>query len=225
MLVKDWMNKTVIRIEEDRSKMDAIRLLREHNIRMLPVVKAGKLVGVVTRGGLQRVSAVDAGNLEVHELFYNIAKTRVKDVMTDNPVTVPHDFTLEEAAEILFANRIKGAPVVDGEGNIAGIITLTDLFGVFISLTGVGAKGVQFALTIADQPGSFREVDDTIRKYGCRMRSMLRSYEGVQEGFCKVFIRIHDLDRTRLPELTEELKGKGTLMYMVDQREMRREIF
>ncbi len=225
MLVKDWMQKTVIRIEEDRSKMDAIRLLREHNIRVLPVVRAGKLVGIVTRAGLQEVSAVDAGNLEVHELFYNIAKTRVKDVMAENPVTVPFDYTLEEAAEVLFKSGIKGAPVVDKEENIVGIITLTDLFGVFISLTGVGEKGVQFALTIDDQPGSFREIDDTIRKYGCRMRSMLRSYEGIQEGFCKVFIRIHDLDRSRLSELTEELKGRGKLLYMVDHREMKRELY
>lgn len=225
MLVRDWMTKTVIRIEEDRSKMDAIRLLREHNIRLLPVVKAGKLVGMVTHSGLQKVSSVDAGDLEVHELFYNIAKTRVKDVMIESPVTIPSDYTLEETAGVLFANRLKGAPVVDEGGNIAGIITFTDLFGVFISLSGVGATGVQFAITIADQPGAFKAIDDTTRKYGCRMRSMLRSYEGIQEGYCSVFIRIHDLDRTRLPELKKELKEKGTLLYMVDHREKRREIY
>ena len=68
MLVKDWMTKTVITIEEHKPKMDALNLIKEHNIRVLPVVKAGKPVGIVTHRGLGKVSTIDAGSLGVHEL-------------------------------------------------------------------------------------------------------------------------------------------------------------
>jgi acetoin utilization protein AcuB len=225
MLVKDWMSKTVITIEEDRSKMDAMDLLKKHGVHILPVVKAGKLVGIITREGLQKVSTTAVDDLEVHELLHHIAKTKVKGIMTPNPITIPFDYTVGEAGRILFDNKISGAPVVDHEGHMVGIITQTDLFGVFVSLTDAGEKGVQFAFMLEDQPGSLRGIEDIIRKYGCQVASVLRSYERVQEGYCKVFIRVHDIDRSRLPQLKEEVKQKTTLLFMVDHGENKREIY
>ena len=49
MLVKDWMSREVITIEEDDSMQEALKLLKEHAIRMLPVMKKGKLVGIRTQ--------------------------------------------------------------------------------------------------------------------------------------------------------------------------------
>lgn len=225
MLVKDWMNKTVITIDENQSTMDAMHLMDEHGVTMLPVVKADKVVGIITRRNLQKVSTVDVVGLEVHEIFYKIAKTKVKEVMTRDPITIPFDYTMEETARILFKNKISDAPVVDHEGKVVGIITQTDLFGVFVSLTGVGEKGIQFAFMLEDQPGSLKMIDDIIRKYGCRVASVLRSYVQVQEGYCNIYMRIRDLDRSKLPQLKEELRQKATLLYMIDYRENKREIY
>lgn len=225
MLVKDWMSKTVITVDVNDSMQDAMRLMKEHGISMLPATKRGKLVGVVTDRDIKRSSASDATTLEIHELLYLISKITVKDIMTKDPITIPFDYTVEEAAEVLLKNKISGLPVVDHEGALVGVITKGDVFRVLISLTGVGKRGIQFAFLLEDRSGSIKEVADIIRKYGGRMVSILTTYEHAPKGFRKVFIRMYGVDRERLPILEEELRQKGELLYVVDHRENRREIF
>jgi acetoin utilization protein AcuB len=225
MLVKDWMSKTVITIDVNDSMNEAMKRLKEHDIAMLPVMKKGQIVGIVTDRDLKRSSASDATTLEVHELLYLISKIKVQDIMTKNPVTVPFDFTVEEAAEAFLKNKISGAPVVDESGNLVGTITKGDLFRVLISLTGIGRRGIQFAFQVQDTPGSIKELADVIRRYGGRMVSILSTYERVPKGYRKVFIRMYGIDRKKLPEMQKELAEKATLLYMVDHRENKRVIF
>ncbi|MBW1799728.1 MAG: CBS domain-containing protein [Deltaproteobacteria bacterium] len=225
MLVKNWMNKEAITVDVGDSIMDAMSLLKEKNIRMLPVMDRHKLVGVVTDRDLKRASASDATALEIHELLYLISKIKVKEVMTKDPITVPYDHTVEETAEILLKNKISGAPVVDYDGKIVGIITQTDIFRLLISLTGIGKKGIQFAFLLEDRPGSIKDVADIIRSYHGRMTSILSTYENVPEGCRMVYIRCHGIDREKLRHLKEALREKATLIYTVDHRGNVREIY
>lgn len=225
MLVNNWMSKNVVAADIEDSLQDAVKRMKQHDIRMLPVMKKGKLVGVVTDRDLKRASPSDATTLDVHELLYLVSKIQIKDIMTEQPITVPPDYTVEETAELLLENKISGAPVVDRNGAVVGIITQSDLFRVLISLTGVGKRGIQFAFQIEDRPGSIKEVADIIRKYGGRMVSILTSYDGVPEGYRRVFIRMHSIDRDRLQNLKEELSQIAALLYIVDHRENKREIF
>jgi acetoin utilization protein AcuB len=225
MLVKDWMSKNVITADVNDSMQEAMNRLKKNDISMLPVMKKGKLVGIVTDRDLKRASASDANTLEVHELLFLITKIKVQDIMTENPVTIPYDFTVEEAAEVLLEKKISGAPVVDGDGKIIGVITKNDLFRVLIALTGVGKRGIQFAFEVEDRPGSIRELADIIRRYGGRMVSILSTYEKVRAGYRKVFIRVYGVERDQLPQLEKELGEKAEYRYLVDHRENRREIF
>jgi acetoin utilization protein AcuB len=225
MLVKNWMSKNVITVDEKDSMEDAMKNLKEHDIRMLPVMKKGKLVGIVTDRDLKKASASDATTLEVHELLYLLTKIKVKDIMTRDVITVPPDYTVEETAQVLQKNRISGAPVVDADGQLVGTITQTDLFRVLISLTGVGNGGIQFGFQVEDRPGSIKEVADIIRIYGGRMVSILSSYDNVPEGYRKVYIRMRSIERARLQMLIQDLKTKATLLYIVDRRENKREIY
>ena len=225
MLVKDWMSQTVITTDMNDSMQEAMSRLKENNISMLPVMKKGKMVGIVTDRDLKRASASDANTLEVHELLFLLTKIKVREIMTENPVTIPFDFTVEEAAEVLLEKKISGAPVVDGDGNVMGIITKNDLFRVLIALTGVGKRGIQFAFVVEDRPGSIRELADLIRQHGGRMVSILSTYEDVQKGYRKVFIRMYGVARDKLPQLEKELGEKAQYLYLVDHRENRREIF
>jgi len=225
MLVKNWMSKNVITVNEDDSMQDALKLLKQHNIRMMPVLKNGQLVGVVTDRDLKRASASDATTLDVHELLYLISKIKVKSIMSKNPISVSPDLTVEETAEVLLNNKISGAPVVDEKGQVVGTITQTDLFRVLIALTGVGKRGIQFAFQTEDRPGSIKELADIIRRYGGRMVSILSSYENVPAGHRKVYIRMHGIQRSQLAGLKEELAKAATLLYLVDHRENRREIY
>jgi acetoin utilization protein AcuB len=225
MLVKNWMTKPALTIETQSSMQDAVTMLRENNIKMLPVLQKGRLVGIITDRDLKRASASDATTLDVYELAYLLNHLKVKEIMSPNPITVPQDFTIEETAEIFLKNNISGAPVTDESGNVVGVITQADIFRVLISLTGVGKRGVQFAFEVEDRPGSIREVADIIREYGGRMVSILTSYENAPAGWRRVYIRMFDLDRPRLRWLKEALSGKQRLLYMVDHRENRREIY
>jgi len=225
LLVENWMNPNVITVDADDSMLDATKILKEHNIRHLPVLEKGKLVGVITDRDLKRAAPSDATALEAHELLYLIANIKVREIMTKNPITVPYNFTIEEAAELLLQARISGMPVVDKDGDVIGTITQTDLFRVLISLTGVGKKGVQFAFLLEDRPGSIKDVADVIRAYGGRMASILSSYEKAPEGHRYVYIRMYDVNREKMSQLKEELKKKAKMLYIVDSRDNKREIF
>lgn len=219
------MSKGVITVDVNDSMHDATRRLKKHDIRMLPVMNKGKLVGIVTDRDLKKASASDATTLEIHELLYLLTKIKVKDIMTRNVITVPPDYTVEETAQVLQKNKISGAPVVDANGQLVGTITQTDLFRVLISLTGVDSGGIQFGIQVEDRPGSIKEVVDVIRSFGGRMVSILTSYDDVPEGYRKVYIRMRRIERSELQKLIQELESKAGLLYMVDHTENNREIF
>lgn len=225
MLIENWMNRNVATVEAEDSMLDAMKLMKERNIRRLPVLRKGKLVGIVTDRDIKKASPSQATTLEAHELLYLTAKMKVEEIMTPNPVTVPMNYTVEEAAEILLNRKISGLPVVDKNGTVVGTITQTDLFRVLISVTGYGKEGIQFAFSLEDRPGSIKEVADIIRKYKGRMASILSSFEGAPEGFRTVYIRAYGLDRERLSDLKKELKTAAKLLYVIDHRENKREIY
>ena len=225
MLVKNWMSKEVITVDVNDSMTKATKKLKERDIRMLPVMEKGKLVGVITDRDLKRASASDANTLEIHELLYILSKIKVGDIMTKNPITVPLDYTIGETAELLLENKISGVPVINNAGQVSGVITEADIFRVIISLTGLKKKGVQFAFELEDRPGSINEVADIIRNYGGKMASILTSYDRVREGHRKVYIRMYGIDRPKLQQLKEKLKEEADLLYMVDFRENEREIY
>lgn len=225
MIVKNWMSQPVITIDANDSMQTAMKLMKTHGIRMLPVLKNGKLKGIVTDRDLKRTSASDATSLEVHELLYLISTLKVEKIMTPEPITIPFDFTVEETAEVLLKNKISGVPVLDEKGSLAGIITQTDLLRVIISLTGIGRKGIQFGFLLADRPGSIKEVADIIRYFGGRITSVLTSYEKVPEGYRWGYIRVYGIDRNSVQDLKAWLQKKARLLYMVDHRENKREIY
>jgi acetoin utilization protein AcuB len=57
------------------------------------------------------------------------------------------------------------------------------------------------------------------------MVSILTSYDNVPDGFRKVYIRMYGLDRDKLPALKKDLAKLAKLLYIVDHRENKREIF
>lgn len=225
MLVRDWMTRNVVTIDIDGSMDEAIRLMKEHKVRKLPVMKRGKLAGIITDRDIKRASASDATTLDIHELLYLISKIKVKNIMTRDPISVPVDFTVEETAELMMRKKISGVPVLDAKGDVVGIISESDIFRVLISLTGIGKGGVQFAFRLEDRPGSIKDVTDVIRAHGGRMASILSAYDRAPQGYRLVYIRSFGIDRVRLPELIKALKAQAALLYVVDHRENQRQIF
>jgi acetoin utilization protein AcuB len=225
MLVKNWMNKKVVTVHVNDTMRDAAKLLRENDIRMLPVMDQGKLVGIVTGRNMKRASASDGTKPGINEPIHIVSAIKIKHIMTKNPITVPFDFTVEEAAEVLLKNKISGLPVVNHDKGIVGTMTQTDLFKVLISLTVVKAKGLQFAFEAKDRPGSIKKLADIIRKYGGHVTSILSSYDNFTPGYRKVYFRVNGIDPSKLPKLKIELKETAAWLYLLDHSNNLREIY
>ena len=92
-------------------------------------------------------------------------------------------------------------------------------------LSGLGKKGIQVAFQVEDRAGSIKNITDVIRKFDGRIASILSSYEYAAPGHRIVYIRTYDIDRAVLPKLMEELKQVAMMIYVVDHRDDKREIF
>jgi len=223
MLVKYWMKKDSPCIDGSASMQDAMDLMKQKGVQTLPVLKNGKLVGVLTDRDVKRASASDATALEIRELLYLLSSIKVADIMTKNPVTVPPNYSLEEVASLMLKNNISGAPVVNDQGEVVGVIGQKEVFKALISVTGLEKRGVQFAFQVEDRPGSIKEVTDVIRGYGGRLVSILTSYERAPAGYRNLYVRAFQIDRDRMRDLVRDLREKAPVLYMVDHREDLRE--
>ncbi len=112
------MIEGVITIDSDASVMKAVKMMNENEIGCLIVTRRGKAVGIVTeRDLLARVIAKSK----------NPKKTRVREIMTKPLISGQPEMDLEEATKLMFKMKIKKLPVVESEGKLAGLITLTDV--------------------------------------------------------------------------------------------------
>ena len=225
MLVKNWMSKEVITVDADDTMQNAIYTLQEQNIKMLPVMDDVKLVGIITDRDLKKASPSDATTLDMHELLFLISKIKVRDLMKEPVFTARPDDTVEEAAALLLEKKISGLPVIDEQNRLVGIITRSDIFRVLLYLSGLGKKGIQFAIRIKDMPGIIKEVSELIHEHGGRTASILSSSDNAPEGYLNFYFRIYQIDREKLPSLLDKVREKGTLLYVVDHREDKRTIY
>ncbi len=165
MLVGERMSRPVIFLTPEMAATDALALFRKEHIRRAPVVKNGKLVGIVSDKDLMNASPSTVTSLSVWEINYLISKIKVLDVMTKKVLTVKADTPIEEAARIMADNKIGGLPVID-EGNVVGMITETDLFKIFLELMGAREKGVRVTAQIEEKPGQLAKLTKAIADAG-----------------------------------------------------------
>jgi len=97
----------------DATVAEADALMERYRISGVPIVKDGKLVGIITNRDIR---------------FEENFQRKVSEVMTsENLVTAPEGTTLEEAKKILAAHRIEKLPLVDADYNLRGLITIKDI--------------------------------------------------------------------------------------------------
>jgi IMP dehydrogenase len=101
-----------VTIEPDARLAQAVALMREHGISGVPVVKRGRLVGILTNRDLR---------------FERNLEQRVEDVMTKDLVTAREGATIEEAKDLLHRHRIEKLLVVNEAFELKGLITIKDI--------------------------------------------------------------------------------------------------
>ncbi len=130
-LVQDWMTSDVITVAPDTPLVDAHKLMMDFGIRRLPVMKRGKLVGIITRGDVRGAQASEATTLSVWELNYLLSKLTVGGVMRREVITAEPGMSVREAARLMLEHKIAGLPVLSGE-ELVGIITESDIFRMLV---------------------------------------------------------------------------------------------
>jgi acetoin utilization protein AcuB len=135
LTVGDWMTKKPFTIEEDASVIEAIHLLKEKNIRRLPVMKKGRLVGVVTEKMLYGYMPAKATSLDQWELHYLLSRTPVRAAMNPKPHTVSPDTPIADAAKLLRDRKLNGVLVVNDRADLVGLLTTTNALEALIWFT------------------------------------------------------------------------------------------
>ena len=203
MFVAKRMTPNPITVGPETSVMDAAELMHSKKIRRLPVVDKGVLVGIVTDRDLREVSPSPATSLSVHELNYLLAKMKVSEVMAKEVITVPVDAAIEEAALLMYNNKIGGIVVVDADGKVVGLITETDIFKLFVDVMGLPSGMTRITLDVTDQVGVLSDITAIFREQGINIKSLVTFST---DGKAEMVIRADVDDPTNL---VEALIAKG----------------
>jgi len=206
MLIKDWMATAILTVDANTSVMRATRTMKENNIRRLPVLSQGKLVGVITDRDLKEASPSSTSDMDIHEMYYLLSEMKVKDVMTDKCIYLKQNDTLEKAALVMLKERISGIMILDEKDNLVGLLSETDIMRGFIQATGIQDGAYQYVIDMPDKPGSVTRVIDLLREKDTRVLSILTSFEDAPQGMKRVSIRISAGENTA-KELGSEIES------------------
>jgi acetoin utilization protein AcuB len=207
MFVSEWMTTKVYTVTPDDNIATAVRMLKDHKIRHLPVVRGDVVVGLVSDRDIKDFQPSKATTLDIYELHYLLDTTPINDIMKKDVITIAPDAPIEEAAMIMHEKTLGCLPVVE-KNSLVGIISDKDIFRVLVDITGVHHKGVRFSFLLEDRPGSIKDAADIIRSYGFRLLGVLSSYEGVKEGYRKVVIRVMEKADADFDTLKQNLMTK-----------------
>jgi acetoin utilization protein AcuB len=169
MRIRDIMTWNVVTVSSDTPIMEARKIMNAHNIRRLPVIDKGKLVGMVSRDGITRASPSPATSLSAWEINYLLAKMTVKDIMSRNLVTVSPATTVESAVALAQNKGVGALPVVE-DGTLVGIVTTDDFFYKILNpMLGIGKPGTRLLIHNCGSPKCIQEIMDVVGKNGIKI--------------------------------------------------------
>ena len=204
MLVRERMSTQPVTIAADVPITEALRVMRQNQVRRLPVLDAGgKLVGIVSEKDLLYASPSPATSLSIYEMHYMLSRLKVTELMTPDPITITPDVLLEEAAIIMADSKIGGLPVVE-DGNLMGIITETDIFKVFLELLGAREKGLRLTLRIPERMGEMARITTAIAQLGGNILA-LGTFLGDDPTTAIVTVKVVDVPADQLEVAMQEL--------------------
>jgi len=214
MLVRERMSTNPITITAETTMTDALRTMREHQVRRLPVLdEQGRMVGIVSEKDLLYASPSSATSLSIYEMHYMLTRLKATELMTSDVITVAPDVPLEEAARIMTDNKIGGLPVLEN-GKLVGIITETDIFKVFLELLGAREKGLRLTLRIPERKGEIARITTEIARLGGNILA-LGTFLGDDSTTAIVAVKLEDVPADEIEAAMRDLN-----VTILDSREI-----
>lgn len=206
MKVRERMSENVLTVDMDTKVNEAYSLMKENNIRRLPVIEKGKIMGIITLSDLNQVSPSPATTLSIHELNYLLAKTRIRDILPKKQevVTIGPEKYIETAAKAMRRHRVSGLPVTE-DGKLVGIVTETDIFDAFIDILGVKKTHSRIDLYASDRPGTVAAITGIVSARGKNILNTVVYFDEKKSKY-KMIIRIEELD---CEDVVEDLRNSG----------------
>lgn len=195
MLVSKIMSKNVVTVSAEAGVQDALALMKEHDIRHLPVLdrKQGRLIGLVTDRDVR--GAIVPAMLE---------DITVQDLMISNPITVNPEAMLEDAARVVYHHKIGCLPVVDENGGLAGIVTVADMLAALIEVMGFLSSSSRLDVVLPERAESLEEACRIIHKNGGRIIGVSLTRMGEEE-----LVHLFRLQKTDLSPIVEQMTEAG----------------
>lgn len=205
MKVRDFMKTDLITVETKTPIMEAQEIMRGKKIKRLPVMKKGKLMGLVTKHMLLEASPSSATSLSVYEMNYLLSKMTVDEIMVKNPITIPPDYPVEAAIWLGKKHGVGAFPVVD-DGKLVGIITEHDITGVLSEVLGLESEGARITVEgLGGQLGELREIIGVLDDH----KTPLLSIISIPRKKKRDWIVVLRVQGTKAGEIVKDLEKKG----------------
>ncbi len=211
MLVKNWMLAQQHSVTSDASATEALLIIEEHNLKMLPVVDNSHLRGIVHRKDLSEAALCVSGSNDVCEMNYFCNKLKVKDIMVRMPITVSMNDTVEDTLIKGRETLMSTFPVMDGE-KVVGVVSDREIYITLFKLLEAGTKRTRVTLkNVSLEPGTLSDILSIVEHTNSTARAIFTVPEG-DSGRCRVVLRLD----SREPQLVKqrlEAGGYGVLEF------------
>lgn len=196
MLIRDIMTSPPVAISPDVTLAEAYRILQEKDIRHLPVVDRGRLVGVITDRDLRLATSCLAPSPFSPD-------SRVAEAMCREPVTADASDPVEDAAARMRERKIGCLPIVE-DGRLIGIITGIDLLDALLKMTGVTRPSGRLEVVLPDRAGELARLAEFLSHRDLNVRSILSYPENADA--IRAVLRV---DSIQIRELGADLRRAG----------------
>ncbi|MDT8395485.1 MAG: CBS domain-containing protein [bacterium] len=215
MYAKDYMTRIVETIHPDDYLVDVRKTMQERNLRHIPVVDNGKLVGIVSLNTIRDAAPSKATDLSIHEIHYLLSKMKIKDVMKKDVVTCGPEDHVEDVAKVMQTRRIGAVPVVE-KGRLLGILTNAEMFLILMKILGMDSPGKRITIDMERGKGELLvDIVRSVKERGKFIKSLL-SMESPRAGRQTVILHLDSSDMT---EVIEALETAGFDIQSVDEVE------
>ncbi|NPV92834.1 MAG: CBS domain-containing protein [Firmicutes bacterium] len=212
MRVRDRMTSKVFTTTLDTSIGDAWKVMKDNDLRRLPVTDRGILVGIVTKKDFDAKPDISLRDfppslqwmaVEQNQL---LSRIKIREVIPEGQtlITIHQDAYVEQAAKLLRDNRISGLPVVDDKGRLVGIITSSDVLDAYQELLAINKNGVRVRLQVKETTEALGVVSEVLKANQNRLMHIV-ALEG-QEGQDYLVLL---LDKADTKKLTSDFNRNG----------------
>jgi acetoin utilization protein AcuB len=177
MLVHDIMQPRVITAGPRTGVAEALNVLRARGVRHLVIVDGEALVGIVSDRDLKQAGALDE----------RLGQWSIGEIMTRAVITIEPSAPVEDAAQLMLAEKISALPVTQG-GRLVGIVTETDVVRLFVRALGASEPSSRIDVVIPPGTGALPEIVATVQAAGAPISSIvtLRDAGGVKDAVIRV---------------------------------------